>query len=272
MQAAVIGFPVSHSRSPLIHGFWLQRLGLAGGYGCIEVAPDDLAAFMQRLPLCGLRGVNVTVPHKLAVMPCCDTLSETAARVGAVNTIVVAADGHLSGHNTDVSGILLPLAGRDWSGKTAVVIGNGGAARAVLGALHTLSIGVVRTLSRRVSATSGLLEAFGRDAANSYGFWQADMALAGADLLINASSLGMAGQPPLEIDLAPLDPAAVVFDIVYGSQETAFLAQARARHHVTLDGLDMLVAQAIEAFTLFFGVAPPVDDTSMAALRSVLAQ
>lgn len=269
--AAVIGQPIAHSKSPVIHEYWLQQLQLAGQYQRIEVAPDDLGTFMQRLPASGLRGINVTLPHKQTVMVYCDRLTPVGTQVGAVNTITVQPDGSLLGHNTDITGITLPLTERGWSGKTAVVVGTGGAARAALHALRMLGVAEVRGLARQVSDLAALLQAFGFDPAGAFGLWQSQDALAGAALLINATSLGMAGQPQLALDIGPLHPAALVFDCVYGMQPTGLVLAAYTAGHQTIDGLDMLIAQATEGFELFFGAAPPRDAESQAALRRRLA-
>jgi shikimate dehydrogenase len=270
LSAAVIGHPVSHSKSPLIHGYWLRTLGLAGDYTRIDVAPDDLGTFIAALSASGLRGVNVTIPHKQAVMPFCATLSAAATFAGAVNTVIVQPDGTLHGDNTDVAGIMVPLAAQDWTDKTAVIIGNGGAARAALLALKMLNVGTVRGMARRVSDLANLLAGFGFDPAQAFGLWQADASLAGADLLINATSLGMTGQPPLTIDLSPLNRQATVFDVVYAPLETPLLQQAKALGHCPVDGLTMLVEQAAAAFQLFFGQSPPRSAATDTALRKAL--
>ncbi len=269
--AAVIGQPIAHSKSPVIHGFWLKQLGLEGVYKRIEVAPDDLDAFMQSLSASGLRGINVTLPHKQSVIAHCDSLTSVATLVGAVNTIVVQPDGRLLGQNTDITGIRLPLSFQDWTGKTAVVIGNGGAARAALHSFRMMGVGKVRAMARQVSDLALLMKEFGFDPSGAFGMWQSDEALANADLLINATSLGMAGQPQLDLDLGSLHQDAIVFDIVYSSKETRLVETARAAGYRTIDGLDMLVAQATEGFELFFGARPPLDDNSQAELRKLMA-
>jgi shikimate dehydrogenase len=270
-QAAVIGFPIAQSKSPIIHRFWLQQLGLAGDYNRVEVAPDDLPNFMRALPSSGLSGVNITLPHKQAVMPLLGRLTQLAAAVGAVNAVIVQPDGMLLGHNTDVAGVVRPLHGQDWSGKTAVLIGNGGAARAIVAALKELGFMNVRCVARRVSASADLLQAFDLDPRGAFGFWQSQEALSDADLLINATSLGMIGQPPLEIDLSPLKPTATVFDIVYAPLETALLSAARRLGHPVIDGLEMLIGQAAEAFTLFYGTPPRRSAEEDMKLRELLA-
>lgn len=246
--AGVMGWPVAHSLSPAIHHFWLAALGLDGDYGRFAVRPERLGAALRALPDLGLAGVNLTVPHKVAALAHLDSVDEPARRVGAVNTVTVAADGRLAGTNTDVAGFLEPLAGRSF--RHVVLVGAGGAARAVVAALPELGAERLTILNRSRGAGEALLGGSGlagevRDLA------------AGApacDLLVNATSLGMAGQPPLGI---AWEGAATVCDIVYRPLETALLSEARARGAETVDGLHMLIGQAARAFALFFGVTPP---------------
>ncbi len=267
--AAVIGSPIAHSKSPLIHRFWLEQLGLVGDYQRIEVAPDDLCAFMVAVRSNDLVGINVTLPHKQAIMPFCDDLSPLARAVGAVNT-VYKSSGCLIGHNTDVAGFSEPLQGGYWAGKTAVVVGSGGAARAVVWGLKALGIAQIKILVRSVSAAAAFPIDFDLDPAQSFGLGQSAQALVGADLLVNATTLGMAGQPPLQLDLSCLTPTATVYDIVYAAQPTQFLSDARRFGYKTYDGLDMLIGQAAEAFSLFYGASPPREAASEAQLRARL--
>lgn len=261
--AGVIGWPIKHSKSPMIHRFWLGKLGLDGDYSRFPVAPERLGEFLRALPAMGLRGINVTVPHKLAVMAHLDALSEGAAAVGAVNTIVMGADGPLTGHNTDVSGILVP-AGCAIRGRPMLLMGTGGAARAGMAAARAGGASALWVMARN------------RDAA---GQLQADSGLPGGvldmndrlpediGLLFNATSLGMTGQPPLSLDLSPLPADALVFDAVYAPLDTGLLMDARARGLATIDGLAMLIGQAAEAFRLFFGAeAPRQHDSELRAL------
>jgi shikimate dehydrogenase len=264
-RAAVIGHPISHSKSPLIHRFWLQQLGLAGAYEALDVMPEQLADFISALPAKGYAGVNVTLPHKITAAPMCDNVTPLAALVGAVNTVLVQADGRLLGHNTDVAGFSQPLAKMaDFKGHKAVVLGAGGAARAIVAGLASLGVADIHVINRDQAKMDALASIAPVTAAN---WTQLAAALPGASIVVNSSSLGMTGAPPLTIDLSPLDRAAVVFDIVYAPLDTPLLVQARARQLRTIDGLDMLIGQAAEAFALFFGEAPDrLDDPKLRAL------
>lgn len=265
--AGVIGWPVAHSKSPLIHRFWLHKLGLDGDYSRFPVAPAHLETVLRALPAMGLRGINVTVPHKLAVMPFLDELTESAVRVGAVNCIRVLADGRIIGANSDVDGICGPLAGHDLAQRHVIILGSGGAARAALVAAQMMQAGQVTIMARDTAKAAAMLHDVGQyGAALPWGDplpSTPDMAL-----LFNATSLGMAGQPPLQVDLAALPETAVVFDAVYAPLDTGLLQAARARGLATIDGLQMLIGQAALAFEMFFGTAPPRDHD--AELRSLL--
>ena len=250
--AEVIGDPIAHSKSPLIHGFWLGRLGIAADYGKTHVRGGDLAAlFAGRRTDPNWRGCNVTVPHKQAVMPYLDALTDDARAIGAVNTIVRNGD-RLVGHNSDAPGFAEALRNRPAPAQ-AVVIGAGGAARAVLAALKGLGTQRVTILNRSPDKAAALLAEFGL----AGDVRPLDAPLPAADLLANASSLGMTGQPPLDLDLSPLPAHALVDDIVYAPLETDLLRAARDRGLATVDGLSMLIGQAAVAFGLFFGAPPP---------------
>lgn len=262
-SAGVIGWPVAHSKSPLIHRFWLGKLGIDGDYGRFPVHPDALAAAVAALPALGLRGVNVTVPHKTAVMPLLDAVDSAAAAVGAVNTIVVHAD-RLTGYNTDVAGIAGAVADLDLAGRTVALIGAGGAARALLAVARARGAGHVAIFNRSTDKAATLLGEF----ALAGSVHPLDAPLPPAVLVFNATSLGMTGQPPLPIDLTLLPADAVVFDAVYAPLDTALLQAARARALRTIDGLAMLIGQAAAAFEYFYGApAPRAFD---AELRTVL--
>ena len=255
-SAGVIGWPVAHSKSPRIHRFWLEKLGMDGDYGRFPVHPDTLAMAIRALPALGLRGINVTVPHKLAVMDHLDQLSPAASAVGAVNTVVVEADGRLFGTNTDVDGIVEPLCNAGLRGKKVVIAGSGGAARAALAAMQVLETGEITLLARDFVKAEALLAAMAIANARVLSFEKA--ALAGdSALFFNATTLGMTGNPPLPVDLAAFSTKMTVFDAVYAPLKTALLASARALGMPTIDGLAMLVGQAATAFTLFFGADAP---------------
>jgi shikimate dehydrogenase len=260
-SAGVIGWPVAQSKSPLIHRVRLAKLGIDGDYGRFAVAPERLGDAIRSLPALGLRGVNVTVPHKQAVIDHLDAIDPGARTIGAVNCIVVRDDATLSGTNTDIDGFVEPLG--TLSGA-AVVVGAGGAARAVLAGLMGTGIDRVTIQNRDTAKAKALLAEFGLTGeAVPLG-----SPVTPAELFVNASSLGMVGQPPLDPDLSPLPDTALVYDIVYAPIETPLLRQARARGFRTIDGLAMLIGQAARAFELFFGAAPPRDHD--AELRELL--
>jgi shikimate dehydrogenase len=261
--AGVIGWPIKHSKSPLIHRFWLAKLGLDGDYSRFPVAPERLGDFLRAMPAMGLRGVNVTVPHKLAVIPHLDALAPGAAAVGAVNTIIVGGDGRLTGHNSDVAGITGP-AGAALAGRPMLLLGSGGAARAGAAAARLGGARALWIMARNLAAAGDLLAETGLPGGI---IAMGDPLPDGIGLVFNATTLGMAGQPPLAIDLAPLPGSAVVFDAVYAPLDTALLQAARARGLATIDGLAMLIGQAAEAFRLFYGAeAPREHDAELRAL------
>lgn len=274
-KAFVIGHPIAHSRSPLIHGHWLRVLGLPGSYERIDVAPAALAGFLAGFPVEGFVGGNVTVPHKEAVFAHLASggheLSETARRLGAVNTLSLLPDGRLRGHNTDGAGFAASIdeaAGPGWEAVgQALVVGAGGAARAIVGALLDRGIPRIVVANRTVEKAQavrafapGRIEAVATDAMAG--------ALAGTGLLVNTTTLGMKGQPALEIDLAPLPAHAIVADIVYVPAETPLLAAARSRGLRRVGGLGMLLHQAVPGFESWFGRRPGVDAALRAALEA----
>lgn len=252
--AEVIGDPVAHSKSPLIHGFWLQALGLDAEYRATEVASDDLAAYFTiRAADPDWRGCNVTVPHKVAAQDHVADPGGVRGSIEAVNTVFRGEGGALAGTNTDAAGFWSPIADLDLSGKPVTVIGAGGAARAILWALARVGVGPVTVMNRNPLKGAALLSAFGlKGQALPLG-----PAAPPSALLVNASVLGMTGQPPLALDLSALPDDALVYDIVYAPLETGLLAAARARGLETVDGLEMLVAQAAIAFEILFGAEPP---------------
>jgi shikimate dehydrogenase len=264
--AGVLGWPVSHSRSPRLHGFWLARYGVDGAYVPLPVPPDRFPAAVRTLSQLGFAGANVTIPHKEAAFAACDTVSEVARRAGSVNTLVFR-NGRIEGTSTDGFGFLESVREQapGWRAADgpAVVLGAGGAVRAVAAAL--LDAGCPRlTLVNRTPARA---EAIARDLGGPVEV-AATAPLADAALLVNGTSLGMAGEPPLELDLAPLPAGAVVADMVYVPLETPLLAAARARGLCAVDGLGMLLHQARPGFEAWFGVAPEVD----AELRDFILQ
>ena len=252
--AEVIGDPIAHSKSPLIHGFWLKALGIAGDYRRFHVPADELADYIAGACAdADWRGCNVTIPHKVAVMDLVDDPGDVRGTIGAMNTIVRQPDGSVIGTNTDAAGFYAPLADLDLEGAPVALVGAGGAARAVLFALARAKVGHVTILNRSPLKAMALLAAFGLKG-DVVGL---DAPLPPAALLVNSSSLGMTGQPPLDLDLSPLPDGAIVYDLVYAPLRTGLLTAAEARGLDTVDGLDMLIGQAALAFELFFGAPPP---------------
>lgn len=257
-HAFVIGHPIAHSRSPMIHGHWLAAHGLAGDYRAIDVAPADLPAFLQRVRRGEFAGGNVTIPHKEAVFEAVSRRDAAAGAIGAVNTVWVE-EGELVGGNTDAYGFAASLDADapEWrQAETALVLGAGGAARAVLHALREARIAKVTVANRSAARAGELALAF--PGVRPAGLDQAQALLASTDLLINTTSLGMKGQPPLDLELDVLPDHAIVTDIVYAPLVTPLLARARARGLMTVDGLGMLLHQAVPGFERWFGVRPAV--------------
>ncbi len=261
--AEVIGDPISHSKSPIIHKYWLGKLGLEGDYRATRVAPTDLRDFFEeRRQDPDWRGCNITLPHKILAMSELDSYSPLARLIGATNAVARNSNGTLEGGNTDATGFAEPLAGRNFDGVT--IIGAGGAARAVLAGLMNRRTGPVTILNRDVAKAEALLAEFGLHG-------QAlplDGKAPPASLLINASSLGMTGQPDLPDMMDRVAVGGTVYDLVYAPLETKLLAEARARGLEMIDGLTMLVGQAAEAFAIFFGRAAPREFDS--ELRELL--
>lgn len=263
--AGIMGWPVKHSRSPRLHNYWLALHGIDGAYIPLPIEPSRLETALRALPALGFIGANVTVPHKAMAMAVVDRVNPVARRAGAVNTVVVAADGTLEGRNTDAFGFLAALQqdAPQWqAGRPAVVLGAGGSARAVIVALIDAGVPEIR-LTNRTRAKAEALAELG-PAVRVVEWDKREAALDGAGLVVNTTILGMGGQPPLELDLKALPGDAVVNDIVYSPLETPLLAAARARGNPAVDGLGMLLHQARPAFHAFFGLDPAVTP----ALRS----
>jgi shikimate dehydrogenase len=264
----VIGHPIAHSRSPLIHGEWLREHRLPGSYERIDVAPADLPAFIARLREGEFAGGNVTVPHKETVMTLVDSVSEAGRAIGAVNTLW-REDGRVIADNSDVSGFLAHLDATvpGWRDRvaTALVLGAGGAARGICFGLKMRGIPRILVVNRSRKRADELVAALGHplEAAD----WAERDGLVGkADLIVNTTALGMQGKPPLEIDLAGLRPGTIVDDIVYVPLKTALLTEAERRGGVPVDGLGMLLNQAAPGFARWFGVMPEVTP----ALRALI--
>lgn len=256
LYAEVIGDPISHSKSPLIHNFWLKKLGIVAEYRAHHVVADGLSAYIkERSADPEWRGCNVTIPHKQSVLDYVADPGGVRESIGAANTIFRNRDGQYQATNTDAAGFYAPIADYDWVDAPVTVIGAGGAARAILFALAQADVGEVTLLARSPLKGAALLAHFGLKGK----VVPMDATLPPAALLVNSSPLGMVGQPPLEVDLSPLPEDALVYDIVYTPLETGLLKAARQRGQETVDGLDMLIGQAALAFELFFGQAPPED-------------
>jgi len=264
--AEVIGDPIEHSKSPLIHKFWLQTLGLDGDYRARRVTPTELPAFLRsRRGDPTWRGCNVTMPHKQTILALLDTVSRNAAAIGAVNTVRRGEDGRLHGRNSDVHGIWRSLDDVELAGKRVLLIGAGGAARAAAYAIQQRTPGSTMVMNRNVAAAERLVEDF-RLSGPALPLGK----LPPADLVVNASAMGMAGVPWPVLDLEMLSADAVVFDMVYVPLETPLLAAARSCRLRTIDGHTLLINQATEAFSIFFGHGAPAD--SMATLRGRLTR
>jgi shikimate dehydrogenase len=268
--AAIVGWPIEHSRSPALHGFWLKQHGIDGHYGRLPVEPkraalEELIAFLKRTP--NARGCNLTLPHKIDIMPLLDRIDPLGRHIGAVNTVIKQPDGTLEGRNSDGFGFLeaLKQGAPGWQAAAgpAVVLGAGGAARAVVATL------VGRTQKSAIDLGVAFTPNDGRRIAIER--WdERDDALDGATLLVNTTSLGMKGQPPLEIDVARLPDNAVVDDIVYVPLETPLLAAARARGQRCIDGLDMLLHQGRLGFEAWFGQKVAVSPEQRRAVAADL--
>ena len=278
--AEVIGDPIAQSKSPAIHGYWITRLGLDAAYRACHVTADGLADYLaQRRQDTAWRGCNVTMPHKQAVIPLLDRLDPLARRIGAVNTILREADGSLVGYNTDAGGFLEPLRpflAQQHLFRMARVLGTGGAARAIVAALASQHVTIVLA-GRSSGKARALLQELDPDGehhvaplahfADPTDFVFDDRAGC-FDLIVNASPLGMAGQPALDFHLSHIPPGSIVYDVVTHPLDTPLLQAARSAGFRTIDGLAMLVGQAAEAFEKFFGVPPPREsgDTQLRAL------
>lgn len=271
-KAFVIGHPIAHSRSPLIHGTWLAEHGIDGSYEAIDVAPADLPAFFERLRSGEFAGGNVTIPHKEAVFALCDSVDDLARTIGAVNTLVVR-NGRVHGYNTDYLGFLgnLDAAAPGWSDgpRDALVIGAGGAARAILVALRERNGGQVHVLNRTLANAEALVEEI-HGPFEAHGF-DAFAALASKiGIVVNTSSIGMHGSRFDWLDMSLLPKTTLVTDIVYTPLITPLLADAEAHDLKIVDGLGMLLHQAVPGFADWFGVRPHVTPALRARIEATL--
>ena len=272
IKTCVIGHPIAHSKSPLIHNHWIAQHKLDGEYGTVDIEPDYLKEGTAMLVKAGYAGFNVTVPHKEAIAALCTQRDEAAAKIGAVNTVKIQ-DGELLGMNTDAYGFAENIKqNAPWfkfTGRHAFVIGAGGAARAVLYALLKMGCQKVVITNRTRSRAEELAQHFADMGVVEVVDWdQKDAALEGMNLVVNTSTLGMNGQPELEIDLSALGAKALVNDIVYAPLKTRLLQQAEASDRPIVTGIGMLLHQARPAFQTWYGVMPEVD----AALEAKILQ
>lgn len=264
--AAVIGYPVGHSRSPRLHGHWLARYGIAGHYVPLQIAPQDFAAALALLPRMGFVGANVTIPHKQAALALATQASVAARRIGAANTLAFTPEG-IEADNTDAHGFARNIldARPDWRPRRVALIGAGGASRAVIVALQDLGAEEIRLTNRTGDRARELAQEFGGGLRAIDWALRSDM-LADCDTLINATSQGMTGNDPLDLDLSALPVTAIVNDLVYAPLETPLLASARLRGNPVVDGLGMLLHQAAPGFERWFGQRPEVDADLRAAV------
>lgn len=264
--AGVMGWPINQSKSPRIHNYWLSRYGIDGAYLPFPVEPAHLEQALRALPVLGFKGANLTMPHKQAAMKIVDHVHPLAARVGAINTVVVCPDGSLEGRNTDVFGFLEDLRFHNvvLKDKVAVVLGSGGAARAILVALMDSGCNEIHIVNRsqhKAEEMQGQMkEQENHNGLKVFGWDQMERALSGASFVVNTTSLGMTGQPMLDIDLSRLPFDAAVVDIITSPQVTEFLKHAQQKGLKAIDGLGMLLHQARPGFAAWFGKDPEVTD------------
>ena len=261
--AGVIGSPIAHSKSPVLHGYWLKRYGIDGYYIPMDVAQDDLAEVIRTLPLMGFVGVNVTIPHKETVLDLADIVTDRAALIGAANTLIFRKDGKIHADNTDGYGFIenLRQGAPDWdpTAGPAAVIGAGGACRAVVASLLEVGVKEIRLSNRTRNRADILKREFGARV-KVFDWVKAGNMMEGAATVVNTTSLGMVGKPEFRVPLDALSTNAVVTDLVYAPLDTAFLVKAREKGCVTVDGLGMLLHQAVPGFERWFGERPEVDD------------
>lgn len=269
--AGVIGSPVAHSKSPQIHSHWLKTHGIAGHYIPIDVSTDDLEHVLRTLPKMGFVGVNITVPHKEKVLEIADLITDRATLIGAANTLIFRKDGKIHADNTDGVGFIQNLRqnapGWDPKAGPAALLGAGGAARAVISALLEVGVPQIMIANRTRVRADALKTEFGKRIV-VIDWVQAGNMMEDAATVVNTTSLGMIGKPPLRVPLDGLHKGAMVTDLVYAPLKTRLLAEAEKLGCQTVDGLGMLLHQAVPAFERWFGVRPEVDSaTRAAALR-----
>lgn len=274
--AGIMGWPVAHSRSPLLHGFWLDEIEIDGAYLPLPVRPENIEQALRALPILGFRGCNLTIPHKQTALSAVDRVDPLARRIGAVNTIIVAPDGTLEARNTDVFGFRENLreAVPDWhpGSGPALVLGAGGSARAIVAALTDAGVPEIRIVNRTLSRAEIVARDLETPATRItvHPWSEVNKVQRNAGLLVNTTSLGMAGEPPLVLDLV-LPPTAPVVDIVYVPLETDLLTAARRRGNPVVDGLGMLLHQGRPGFEAWFGAAVRVTPELRATVVASLA-
>ena len=273
LKAAVIGCPVGHSLSPLIHNYWIEKYGLGGNYDAREIQPEQLKDGLARLVEEGYAGFSVTIPHKQAVMELCETIDETARRIGAVNCLAVGEDGAIDGLNTDwfgfVENVKEAAPDFDFAARPALVLGAGGAARAIIYGLQRRGAKTIMVANRTSDKTAPLAADFGIEAV---GWEDREKAARDAGLLVNTTSAGMTGKPLLELKVAVLPKDALVCDIVYNPLRTALLQAAAAHGNIVVEGLGMLLHQARPAFARWTGIMPEVTAELRGKLLERLAR
>tara|TARA_R110002096_G_scaffold31957_12_gene93233 strand:+ start:1219 stop:2058 length:840 start_codon:yes stop_codon:yes gene_type:complete len=273
-KAAVIGFPIAQSLSPFIHKHWMEAVGIDGDYTAIEVAPGEIAAFIEQAKLDGLSGFNVTVPHKTDIVPLLDKVAPLARQMGAVNTVKINEDSTLTGFNTDGLGLVAHLKNTvsDYPvDKPVLILGAGGAARAAALGLLTENIPMVMISNRTRAKAEVIANDIGRGRMTVVDWDNRADAVSASGLIINTTVLGMDGQARLELDLSAAAKDTVVYDIVYKPLETELLAKAKAQGLRTVDGLGMLVHQGAAAFKLWFGYDVGFDTVLRAKLEAKLS-
>lgn len=267
--AGVVGHPIAHSRSPLLHKHWLRTYGLAGDYVPLHVSEHDLETVLRALPLMGFVGVNITIPHKVAVMDIVDHLSDRAILIGAANTLIFRADGKIHADNTDGYGFIANLKqnapGWQASAGPAAVLGAGGAARAVITSLIEMGATEILLSNRTRPKADALKSEFGSKV-HVIDWVQAGNMMEEATTVVNTTSLGMTGAAEFRVPLDGLRPGTVVTDLVYTPLRTRLLTEAQAAGCITVDGLGMLLHQAVPAFERWFGIRPEVDAATRAAV------
>lgn len=269
--AGVIGHPIAHSRSPALHGYWLNRYGIKGHYIPMDVAQADLKEALRMLPKLGFVGLNVTIPHKEEVLKLADVITDRAALIGAANTLIFRADGRVYADNTDGAGFMANLRQRapQWqpSHGPAAIFGAGGAARAVIAALIEVGVPEIRIANRTRARAEALRADFGAKL-TVYDWVHAPHMLEGAVTVINTTSLGMSGKSDFRVPLDDLERGTLVTDLVYNPLKTPFLLEAESRGCAVVDGLGMLLHQAAPGFERWFGIRPDVDDATRDAVLS----